>query len=118
MFHCHILEHEDYDMMRFYSVVPRKDQLEADPAMAADWAEASKQMARLEAPKTADSAAGAHAGHSHSHGRVHRVYKGNRVDPLTGKVLGPALSAAGHNAGVVGPHAAGGHKMHKAAHSA
>lgn len=94
-------------MMRFYQVVPRDDQLAADPALAADWAAAQAVLARLDAPIGA---------HSHSHRRAHRVYKGNRVDEHTGKVLGPALSAIGHNTGVVGAMA---HKMHqKGAHHA
>jgi spore coat protein A len=34
MFHCHILEHEDYDMMRFYRVVASEEQLAADARLA------------------------------------------------------------------------------------
>jgi hypothetical protein len=34
MLHCHILEHEDYDMMRFFRVVASEEQLAADARLA------------------------------------------------------------------------------------
>lgn len=38
MFHCHILEHEDYDMMRFFTVVPSAEQVLENPALGVDQA--------------------------------------------------------------------------------
>lgn len=80
--------HEDYDMMRFYSVEldERHVALDATGAVAADWAAAKAQMARL--------GSGAYG---HNHGGTHKVSHLHSHHTSTGAHAQHAAHGAGEH---------------------
>ena len=72
-YHCHILEHEDFDMMRFFQVMPTSAQMAADPALAAEVAEFDA-MTRAHRQ---------HRGHRRAPGPSNHSGHDSTVSPLT-----------------------------------
>lgn len=67
-YHCHILEHEDFDMMRFFQVMPTTKQMAADPALAAEVAEFDAMTRAHTGHRGHRQASGNHAHHAHGAG--------------------------------------------------